>query len=273
MKLTLYQVDAFTDQLFGGNPAAVIPLQEWLPDELMLQLAMENNLSETVFFVPAAGTDDYDYHIRWFTPAAEVNLCGHATLASAWVLYNILGYQKPVIRFYCKSGLLTITREDDLISMDFPAWKPQPIKDFPADLAVALGFIPIVQVYKHRDFLVELENEEAVRKCQPDFVRLKRLGEKAIITARGAEADFVSRFFAPIVGIDEDPVTGSAHSQLIPYWAEKLGKTNLRAKQLSKRGGELWCEYLGERVRIAGKCVFFMQGAIDLCGFRAKDER
>ncbi|WP_315816932.1 PhzF family phenazine biosynthesis protein [Paraflavitalea speifideaquila] len=256
MKLDLYQVDAFTDKLFGGNPAAVIPLQEWISDEQMQQLAMENNLSETVFFVPAGPTDDYDYHIRWFTPASEVNLCGHATLASAWVLYHILGYNKPTIRFQCLSGLLTITRQEDIISMDFPAWKPQPLKDFPADLAVALGFVPFVNVYKYRDFLVELENEEAVRKCQPDFVRLKRMGEKAIITARGTDVDFVSRFFAPIVGIDEDPVTGSAHSQLIPYWAEKLGKTNLRAKQLSRRGGDLWCTAQGERVTIAGQCVF-----------------
>ena len=265
MKLTLYQVDAFTDKLFGGNPAAVIPLQQWLSDELMQQLALENNLSETVFFVPAAAASDYDYHIRWFTPATEINLCGHATLASAWVLYNILGHTKPTIRFHCQSGLLTISRQDDIISMDFPAWKPEPLKDFPADLAVALSFVPFVQVYKHRDYLVELESEEAVRKCQPDFVRLKRLGEKAIITAAGTDGvDFVSRFFAPVIGVDEDPVTGSAHSQLIPYWAEKLGKTNLRAKQLSHRGGELWCAYLGERVTIAGKCVFFMNGEIDL---------
>lgn len=266
MKLTIYQVDAFTDKVFGGNPAAVIPLPEWIPDELMQQLALENNLSETVFFVPANGTQDYDYHIRWFTPATEINLCGHATLASAWLLYNLLGHQKPTIRFHCLSGLLTISRQQDLISMDFPAWKAEPLNDFPADLAVALGFIPIVQVYKHRDFLVELDSEEAVRKCQPDFVRLKRLGEKAIITARGAnpDVDFVSRFFAPIVGVDEDPVTGSAHSQLIPYWAERLGKTNLRAKQLSRRGGDLWCQHLGERVSIAGKCVFFMKGEIML---------
>lgn len=267
MKLTLYQVDAFTDKLFGGNPAAVIPLQEWISDELMQQLALENNLSETVFFVPAAGADACDYHIRWFTPAAEINLCGHATLASAWVLYHILGYDKPTIRFNCKSGLLTITRREDIISMDFPTWKPQPVKDFPADLAVALGFVPFKQVYKQRDFLVELDSEEAVRNCQPDFTRLKRMGEKVIITAQGDEVDFVSRFFAPVVGINEDPVTGSAHSQLIPYWAEKLGKTNLRAKQLSRRGGELWCEYLGERVTIAGKGVFFMKGEIDLSGF------
>lgn len=265
MKLTLYQVDAFTDKLFGGNPAAVIPLQQWLNDELMQQLALENNLSETVFFVPGTPADDYDYHIRWFTPTTEVNLCGHATLASAWVLYHILGHSKPTIRLHCQSGRLTITRDGDLITMDFPAWQPTPLKDFPAELSVALGFVPFVTVYKYRDYLVELESEEAVRKCQPDFVRLKRLGEKAIITATGENGvDFVSRFFAPSLGIDEDPVTGSAHAQLIPYWAEKLGKTNLRAKQLSRRGGELWCTYAGERVTIAGKCVFFMKGEIDL---------
>lgn len=266
MNFTLYQVDAFTERLFGGNPAAVIPLGAWIPDELMQQLALENNLSETVFFVPAPpDVAEYDYHIRWFTPASEINLCGHATLASAWVLYNILGFNKPALRFHCLSGLLTITREGELITMDFPAWKPAPLNDFPADLSVALGFIPFKEVYKYRDFLVELEDEEAVLKCQPDFVRLKRMGEKVIITAPGSNGvDFVSRFFAPVVGVDEDPVTGSAHSQLIPYWAEKLGKTNLRAKQLSKRGGDLWCTHAGERVTIAGKCVFFMKGEIVL---------
>lgn len=267
MRLTLYQVDAFTDKLFGGNPAAVIPLQEWIADDLMQKLALENNLSETVFFVPAGNTAEYDFHIRWFTPASEINLCGHATLASAWVLYNKLGYDKPAIRFHCLSGLLTVTRQDDIITMDFPAWPPEPLKDFPAELAVALGFIPIKAIFKHRDFLVELESEDAVLKCQPDFVRLKRMEQKVIITAVGSNGtDFVSRFFAPVVGIDEDPVTGSAHSQLIPYWAGKLGKTNLRAKQLSGRGGDLWCTHQGERVTIAGKCVFFMKGEIELNG-------
>ena len=265
MKLSLYQVDAFTNKLFGGNPAAVIPLSEWIDDKLMQQLAVENNLSETVFFVPApAGQDDYDYHIRWFTPAAEINLCGHATLASAFVLYNILSYTKPDIRFHCKSGLLTITRKGDIISMDFPAWKPSPVTDYPSDLVMALGYLPFVQVSKYRDFLVELENEETVRNCHPDFTLLKKMGEKVIITARGDSADFVSRFFAPVVGVDEDPVTGSAHSQLIPYWAEKLGKTTLHAQQLSARGGELFCEHKGDRVTIAGHCVFFMKGEIEL---------
>ncbi|WP_276480883.1 PhzF family phenazine biosynthesis protein [Paraflavitalea pollutisoli] len=267
MKYTLYQVDAFTDKLFGGNPAAVIPLQEWIADDLMQQLALENNLSETVFFVHAETGADYDYHIRWFTPASEINLCGHATLASAWVLFNKLGFDQPVIRFQSLSGLLTVSRKEELITLDFPAWTPEPLKDFPAELAVALGFIPIKAVFKHRDFLVELESEEAVLKCQPDFVRLKRMEQKVIITAAGSNGtDFVSRFFAPVIGIDEDPVTGSAHSQLIPYWAGKLGKTNLRAKQLSRRGGELWCSLQGERVTMAGKCVYFMKGEIELNG-------
>lgn len=265
MKLSLYQVDAFTNKLFGGNPAAVIPLSEWIDDQLMQQLAVENNLSETVFFVPApAGEAGYDYHIRWFTPAAEINLCGHATLASAYVLYNILGYAKPDIRFHCKSGLLTITKKEDIISMDFPAWKPSTVTDYPSELVAALGYLPFVRVSKYRDFLVELDTEEAVRNCHPDFTLLKKLGEKVIITARGSSVDFVSRFFAPIVGVDEDPVTGSAHSQLIPYWAEKLGKTTLQAQQLSARGGELFCEFLGDRVTIAGCCVFFMKGEIEL---------
>jgi len=264
MKLSLYQVDAFTDKLFGGNPAAVIPLEQWIDDTLMQQLAVENNLSETVFFVPAAAGQDHDYHIRWFTPAAEINLCGHATLASAYVLYNKLGYTKPAIRFHCKSGLLVVTRQGDMISMDFPAWKPAPLTEYPADLVSALGYLPFVQVSKYRDFLVELENEEAVLNCQPDFTLLKKLGEKVIITAPGRQADFVSRFFASVVGIDEDPVTGSAHSQLVPYWAEKLGKTTLQAQQLSQRGGTLYCEHRGDRVMMAGKCVFFMKGEIEL---------
>jgi PhzF family phenazine biosynthesis protein len=226
---------------------------------------VENNLSETVFFVPAVAGQDHDYHIRWFTPAAEINLCGHATLASAFVLYNVLGYAKPVIRFHCKSGLLTISRSGDTISMDFPSWKPSPTTEYPAELVTALGYLPFAQVSKHRDFVVELESEEAVRTCQPDFTMLKKLGEKVIVTAPGSgDIDFVSRFFAPVVGVDEDPVTGSAHSQLIPYWAEKLGKTTLRAQQLSRRGGDLYCEDKGDRVAIAGQCVFFMKGEIEL---------
>jgi PhzF family phenazine biosynthesis protein len=263
MKLTLYQIDAFTNHLFGGNPAAVIPLEEWISDNLMQRLAMENNLSETVFFVPSK-KPDADFEIRWFTPVSEINLCGHATLASAFVLYHVMGYGYPAIRFQSKSGILVVTKNFDKLSMDFPAWKPEPLADVPAELVTALGNMAIASVYKYRDYLVEVADESMVQLCQPDFTLLKKLGHKVILTAKGSKADFVSRFFAPTVGVDEDPVTGSAHSQLIPYWAEKLGKKSLFARQLSKRGGELWCEYLGDRVSMAGQCVFFMKGEIDL---------
>jgi PhzF family phenazine biosynthesis protein len=263
MTYTLYQVDAFTDKLFGGNPAAVIPLQQWIEDELMQQLALENNLSETVFFVPSDSVDA-DYEIRWFTPAVEINLCGHATLASAYIIFNKLDYQKETIRFSSKSGVLSVSRNGDKIVMDFPAWMPELVKDNYPELINALGNINALGVYKNRDCLVELSNQEEVRNCQPDFTELKRLGEKVIITSKGNDVDFVSRFFAPAAGIDEDPVTGSAHSQLIPFWSKKSGKKVLHAKQLSSRGGELWCEHLGQRVTMAGKCIFYMKGEIEI---------
>ncbi|WP_207510198.1 PhzF family phenazine biosynthesis protein [Longitalea luteola] len=263
MKLTLYQIDAFTNHLFGGNPAAVIPLDQWISDSLMQRLAMENNLSETVFFVPSVNPDA-DYEIRWFTPESEINLCGHATLASAFVLFHVMGYGYPAIRFQSKSGLLTVTKNFDRISMDFPAWKPERLTEWPAELTTAMGNIAFTSVHKHRDYLIEVADEAIVQHCQPDFTLVRKLGHKVILTARGTKADFVSRFFAPAVGIDEDPVTGSAHAQLIPFWAEKLNKQTLHARQLSKRGGELWCEYLGDRVTIAGQCVFYMKGEIDL---------
>jgi PhzF family phenazine biosynthesis protein len=271
--MTLYQVDAFADRLFKGNPAAVIPLDKWIDESLMQDLAMENNLAETVFFVPNG--DDFD--IRWFTPAAEINLCGHATLASAFVLYNILGYKRSSITFHSKSGPLVITREKDIILMDFPSWKPERFDDHPQGLEKILGVKEIVGVYKHRDLLIELNTEEDVRKAEPDFTLMKKTGYKMIITAPGAvnpsgrsrrpdgsSADFVSRFFAPTFGVDEDPVTGSAHSQLIPFWSEKLGKTKMLAKQLSKRGGLLWVEQRGERVQMGGKCVFYMKGEVSV---------
>jgi PhzF family phenazine biosynthesis protein len=259
MKLTLYQVDAFTDKLFGGNPAAVVPLKKWLPDQLMQQLAMENNLAETVFFVPSE-KKKADYDIRWFTPALEINLCGHATLASAFVLFNIIKEKKKSVTFDSKSGLLTVKKKRDLLLMDFPSWKPEKIEDYPADLKNALGITEIVGVYKFRDLLVELNSEQDVINAKPDFTSLKKMGEKVIITAPGKELDFVSRFFAPIAGIDEDPVTGSAHSQLIPFWSEKLGKQIMQAKQLSSRGGDIYCEHNGERVTMGGRCVFYMKG-------------
>jgi PhzF family phenazine biosynthesis protein len=261
MKLTLYQIDAFTNKLFGGNPAAVIPLEKWIDDDLMQRLGMENNLSETVFFVKK----DQDYDIRWFTPAAEINLCGHATLASAFVLYNILGYDEPQIVFNSKSGKLKIEKRGDLFVMDFPSWKPQKVENYSDDLRNMIGITKIAGVYKHRDLLVELESEQDVRNAEPNFPAIKKHGEKIIITSRAnGNVDFVSRFFAPTAGVDEDPVTGSAHSQLIPFWHEKLGKKEMRARQLSKRGGELWVEDCGDRVTIAGECVFYMKGEISL---------
>ena len=263
MKLTLYQIDAFANKIFGGNPAAVIPLEQWLDAPLMQQIALENNLSETVFFVPAAN-GIADFEIRWFTPEVEINLCGHATLASAYVLYNILGYQKPAIRFSSMSGILQVSREEDLICLDFPSWKPERLDIYPSELSAIIGHAEIVGVYKYRDMLVELVNEEAVKNCDPDFSLMKKHVDKMIITAPGKKADFVSRFFAPGAGIDEDPVTGSAHSQLIPFWSEKLGKNEMHALQLSKRGGELWCEQRGDRVLMKGKGVFYMKGEIFL---------
>lgn len=259
--MTLYQIDAFTDKLFCGNPAAVIPLEKWLDEKLMQQIAMENNLSETVFFVPSLNKTS-DFEIRWFTPEVEINLCGHATLASAHVLFNILNFDKPEIRFSSLSGILKVTRENDLICMDFPSWKPERLDIYPDELSVILDHAEIVGVYKHRDILVELLNEDAVKNCSPDFSLMKKYIDKMIITAPGKNVDFVSRFFAQGAGIDEDPVTGSAHSQLIPFWAEKLNKNNLHALQLSKRGGEIWCEQKGERVVMKGKAVYYMKGEI-----------
>jgi len=260
MKLIMYQVDAFADKVFAGNPAAVIPLEKWIGDELMQQIAMENNLAETVFFVAR----DSHFDIRWFTPELEINLCGHATLASAYVLYKFLGYKKPAITFHSKSGPLYVSREDEIIKLDFPSWKPERIDEYPEELLTSLGNPDIVSVYKYRDFLVELNNEEAVRNCKPDFTLMKRAGGMVIITAPGREVDFVSRFFAPTAGIDEDPVTGSAHSQLIPFWNYKLGKNVMQAKQLSKRGGNLYCEQKGDRVIMGGQCVFYMKGEINI---------
>jgi PhzF family phenazine biosynthesis protein len=264
MQLTLYQVDAFTNKLFGGNPAAVIPLEKWLDDGLMQQIAMENNLSETVFFIPSS-KDGINYDIRWFTPAVEIDLCGHATLAAAFVIFNKLEFPEFHVHFHSKSGKLSVEKRADVLVMDFPAWKPERFNDYPAELVTALGVKEVVGVYKHRDLLVELQNEEDVKKCSPDFTALKQLGYKVIITAPGTRnIDFVSRFFAPSAGIDEDPVTGSAHSQLIPFWAEKLNKKKMLARQLSSRIGELECKWWGDRVTMAGQCVFYMKGEIEV---------
>lgn len=261
MKLPLYQADAFSSRPFGGNPAAVVPLKKCLPKTLLQQIAGENNLSETVFFVPV-GKKTHDYEIRWFTPETEVNLCGHATLAAAFILFTELGVDKKKLVFQSESGLLRVTRKKDWLWLDFPAWMPERVTEYPAELLSGLGQQELVGVYRHRDWLVELATEEIVQKVVPDFSILRKLDRMVIITAPGKEVDFVSRFFAPGAGVDEDPVTGSAHSQLIPFWGDKLGKQEMIARQLSRRGGELQCRWRDDRVDIGGQCAFYMKGQI-----------
>ncbi|MDO6823773.1 PhzF family phenazine biosynthesis protein [Marinobacter sp. 1_MG-2023] len=267
MSYPIYQVDAFTSEIFKGNPAAVMPLEAWLPDETLQALAAENNLSETAFFVRKNGANDADFHIRWFTPGVEVPLCGHATLASAWVIFNKLGWPEKKIRFHSKSGPLGVHRSaDGWLTLDFPNLQIEEQK-IPTTISEAFESAPETAFYVPNDanYMVVLENEAAVKAAQPDMRKLKQLGNQGvIITAPGETADFVSRYFAPGSGIDEDPVTGSIHSVLVPYWAEKLGKTRLEARQLSARGGVLRCELKGDRVAIAGQAAFYMEGAVHL---------
>lgn len=261
MQIPLYQIDAFTNEAFGGNPAAVCPLDAWLDDGLMQAIAAENNLAETAFFVP----DGDGCALRWFTPVLEVDLCGHATLASAYVLLEYLRPGLECAAFSTRSGILTVTRAGDRLVMDFPAWRAERMP-IPPGLSEVLG-APVREVYRTRDLLLVLDSGDQVRSLRPDIPALARfdcLG--VIVTAPGGEADFVSRFFAPRAGIAEDPVTGSAHSTLAPFWAERLGKTRLTARQLSARGGELWCDVRGDRVTIAGQCVPYLQGTITVPG-------
>ncbi|HET8801246.1 MAG TPA: PhzF family phenazine biosynthesis protein [Marinobacter sp.] len=267
MKQPIYQVDAFTGTLFGGNPAAVMPLESWLTDKTMLALALENNLSETAFFVRLPEDDEADFHIRWFTPGIEVPLCGHATLASAWVIFNKLGWDREHIRFHSKSGPLSVKQTDDgWLVLDFPnyAVEAQPT---PTLIQEALEGAPATAFFVPNDtnYMLVLDDEAAVRAVQPDIRKLKQLGNLGlIVTAPGTACDFVSRYFAPGGGIDEDPVTGSIHSALVPYWAEKLGKNRLEAWQVSARGGVLRCELKGDRVDIAGQATFYMEGSVHL---------
>ncbi len=257
MKVPIYQVDAFTGQLFRGNPAAVCPLEKWLDDELMQNIGAENNLAETAFFVKKGET----FELRWFTPKVEVNLCGHATLASAHVIFEHLRFGGDTIRFQTKSGELRARRTGDQIALDFPAKKALPVPA-PSGLTEALGLSP-VGAFRSSDLMALFETEDDILSIEPDFELLKKIDPHGIIiTAPGKSSDFVSRFFAPNYGINEDPVTGSAHSTLIPFWAEKLNKKKLHAIQLSKRRGELFCEYLGERVLISGRAVTYMTGEI-----------
>ena len=258
MKLTIYKADAFAEKAFEGNPAAVVPLQEWLPDALMQQIAMENNLSETAFFVPT----ESGFHIRWFTPKAEVKLCGHATLATAHVLFNHLGFTGNEISFDSLSGVLKVTRENGLIVLDFPALTATKT-EIPVAVAKAFHFAPKACFKGRDDYMLIFENEQEVLSLQPDFQQLVNAQTRGVIcTSKSEKYDFVSRFFAPAVGVNEDPVTGSAHTMLIPFWAEKLGKTEMVAKQVSARGGFLHCKLAGDRVKIGGKAVTFLTGEI-----------
>lgn len=260
-KLSIYQVDAFTDQLFGGNPAAICPLDHWLPDTLMQQIALENNLSETAFFVPVGEK----YEIRWFTPTVEVDLCGHATLAAAFVLFHQLGYAGKSIEFHSpRSGPLTVQRQGDWLLLNFPKDEWEEIATTP-DIEACLEPAILQTIKGKTDFMLVLESEEDVKALRPNLARIANLPARGIIvTARGSDVDFVSRFFGPAAGVDEDPVTGSAHTTLIPYWAEQLQKKNLTARQVSARGGYLQCRLLDDRVEIGGKGRLYLVGEINI---------
>jgi PhzF family phenazine biosynthesis protein len=258
MKIRCFIVDAFASKPFQGNPAAVCPLDKWLDDAVMQNIAMENNLSETAFFVPR----DDGFDLRWFTPDVEIDLCGHATLASAFILFSELGVSGDAVRFHSRSGVLTVTRNGDILTLDFPARPPAPC-DVSDALIRGLGKKP-AQVLKARDYFAVFDSDVEVLSLKPDFALLGTLDEKVIVTAPGTDCDFVSRFFAPTAGVPEDPVTGSAHCTLIPYWAKQLKKTKMFARQVSRRGGELFCELSGDRVLIGGKAVLYSRGQIEI---------
>jgi PhzF family phenazine biosynthesis protein len=259
MEITLYQIDAFASKLFEGNPAAVCPLGAWLSDEIMQSIAAENNLSETAFLVSKGN----GYHIRWFTPTSEVDLCGHATLASAYVLFNILGYKKDKIEFDSKSGILAVTKANEWLVMDFPSQPPVSC-DIPKEIIKAFDRAPI-ECLKSEDFVVVFEREIDIESANTDFEQLKKLDLRGvIITAKSTRYDFVARFFAPKYGIPEDPVTGSAYTQLAPYWASRMGSKRFSVKQVSSRGGELTCEVVDDRVLISGKAIKYLEGKIKI---------
>jgi predicted PhzF superfamily epimerase YddE/YHI9 len=259
MKIPLYHIDAFTSRQFAGNPAAVCPLDSWLDENLLQSIAAENNLSETAYIVPQRDT----YAIRWFTPTQEVDLCGHATLASGYVVFNYLRPQIHAVCFESPSGPLFVRREADLLSLDFPA-RPPLVCSLPEAIPKSLGREPR-DILAARDYLAVFDTEEEVRSLRPDFEALKHLDRLGlIVTSAGRECDFVSRFFAPGAGISEDPVTGSSHCTLVPYWAQRLGKSRLHALQVSARGGELFCEDLGSRVKISGRAIKYMEGVIHI---------
>lgn len=258
-ELPLYQVDAFARRVFEGNPAAVVPLEDLLPDGVLQSIAAENNLAETAFFIRSGG----EYKLRWFTPETEVDLCGHATLASAFVIFEFLEPDSASVVFDTCSGRLTVERRGALLAMDFPSRPPEFVEPCPG-LAEALGGEP-KEIWASRDYMVVYPSEDEVRALRPDFRRLAEADRFAVIATAPAQTqgyDFVSRFFAPAAGVPEDPVTGSAHCTLVPYWAQRLGKRKLRARQVSRRGGELECEWKGDRVEIAGRAVLYLKGTI-----------
>lgn len=259
MKYKLYQVDAFTNTLFGGNPAAVCPLTEWLSDDILQSIAMENNLAETVFYVKF----DDRYEIRWFTPTIEVDLCGHATLAAAFILFNYENHAGDSINFYSpRSGQLNISRYSDWLTLDFPAdvFHETPISN---DIIQCFDRQPLAAYKGKTDYMLVYENESDIRDIKPQFGAISTLQARGIIiTAQGENVDFVSRFFAPQSGIIEDPVTGSAHTTLTPYWSEKLNKTEMSAMQISERKGYLQCKFLGDRIEISGQAKLYLAGEI-----------
>lgn len=259
MTLKIYQVDAFAEVVFEGNPAAVVPLEGWLDDEVLQAIAMENNLSETAFFV----AEGQGFRLRWFTPGAEVDLCGHATLAAAHVLFEHLGWSESEIRFASNSGTLVVRREAGRLEMDFPAVPSEPAP-VPDDLITGLGVLPAT-VLAGTDWLVVLDSADDVIALDPDFGRLARVGRRGVIvTAPGNDCDFVSRCFYPDLAVNEDPVTGSAYCQLTPYWAQRLDKDGLSARQLSRRGGRVDCKLKGDRVILRGQAVTYLEGIISL---------
>jgi PhzF family phenazine biosynthesis protein len=258
MNLKIYQLDAFTDKVFGGNPAAVVPLTEWLSEELMQKIALENNLAETAFYV----LESDKFHIRWFTPTVEVDLCGHATLATAYQIFHYENYDKSVIEFNSRSGILKVEKKGDLLELDFPMDKLTPAET-PQTLIEALGATPKETIRGLTDYMLVFDNEAQIKGFKPDLKKIASVKCRGImVTAKGDDVDFVSRFFGPASGVDEDPVTGSAHTTLTPYWAKILNKTTLSARQISSRGGELQCTLVGDRVKIAGKVAPYLVGEI-----------
>lgn len=259
MKLEIFQVDAFTDKVFGGNPAAVVPLEAWLPDEVMLNIAVENNLAETAFFVKGDG----HYDLRWFTPKVEIDLCGHATLATAHVIFNELKLEDSEIKFHShRSGPLGVTKSGERLTLDFPVYPMKEIPTLPQLIDVEVPPLKSWESQGNMLFML-LRSQEEVATLEPDMHAVANLPyDEIIITAKGDDCDFASRMFAPKLGIPEDPVTGAIHCSLIPYWAAELGKTELFARQVSARGGELFCELAGDRVKIGGNAVLYLKGEI-----------